>query len=420
MGSSVTEKGVNMTEPVTEKTAMIVVGTGAAGITAALDLARSGREVHLVEREYTLGGQVLSLDKLYPTDHCAFCPLWTEVRNCVLHPLVTIHTASEVQQVKASGGLLTVSVRRKPHYIDQARCILCGRCVPVCPQDAVHPGPEHAYPQAYFIDADACDGCGACVETCPTSAVDLSLKTEDITLEAGGVVWATGFEDHDLSSFEEFGYGAHPDILSSLQFEDLIAEAGANKGLVLKKSTGSPPASVAFIQCAGARDTRIFSYCSAVCCMHALKQAQWVKRRSPETGCTIFFTDMRTEGRHYYDYYLKHTKESALELVRARPGLIHPMPDGSGIAIKYEDTLTRKRLIRVFDMVVLNGALRPSLASGNTRFSPGTDSQGLLSGLCGRMYACGFCKEPMDVESSAVQASSAAVRACMEETPDDK
>ena len=69
----------NMTN---QKKTVLVVGGGVAGISAALDLAAGGHRVHLVERGHDLGGQVAKLDKFYPTDHCAFCPLWTEIRRC--------------------------------------------------------------------------------------------------------------------------------------------------------------------------------------------------------------------------------------------------------------------------------------------------------------------------------------------------
>ncbi|MGC9324719.1 MAG: 4Fe-4S binding protein [Desulfomonilia bacterium] len=395
---------------------VVVVGSGVAGIVASLDLARAGKTVHLLEKGPILGGQVSTLDKLYPTDHCAFCPLWTEIRNCVLDANITIHTLTEITEIVESGDLFQVTFTHSPRYIDETRCILCGRCVPTCPVKAITYGPEHAYPQTYLIDPEVCTRCSECVDICPTSAIDITRERFRSTISAAGIIWATGFQDTDISLLEEYGYGTHPDILTSLQFEDWTAEAGSNRGAILTKAGGVKPRMIAFIQCAGARDMRLFPYCSAVCCMHALKQAQWVKRRSPEIECTIFFTDMRTEGRNYYTYYLREIKNSAIELIRSRPGLIYPMPNGSGIAVKYEDTLTQEQLIRVFDMVVLNGALRPSLSSRDAGYTPHLDEEGLLKGSFRKMYPCGFCMEPMDVESSVVQASAAAMKACIEES----
>jgi len=392
--------------------AIVVIGGGVAGITAALDLAKAGTLVHLVEKSPHLGGQVSSLDKLYPTDHCAFCPLWTEVRNCMLHPLVSVHTCSEITSITRKDNSLSVILEKQPRYIDEKRCILCARCVPQCSVDAVKPPGEHIYPPSYYIDLETCTNCGDCVDICPTSAIDIKKQAEQTEIAVQDIIWATGFQDFDLSALEEYGYGTHPDILSSLEFEDLTAESGPNRGAILNKGNNRPPGSIAFIQCAGARDLRLFPYCSAVCCMHALKQAQWVKRRNPGIECVIFFTDMRAEGRHYYEYYLREIDGSAIELIRGRPGLIYPMPAQDGIAVKYENTTTQTQQIRKFDMVVLNGALQPSLAKAQASgYSPDLNTEGLLCGISPTIKFCGFCREPVDVEASVIQASSAALRA---------
>jgi len=78
---------------------VIVIGGGVAGIIAALDLANAGIFVHLVEKRPDLGGHAAILDKLYPTDHCAFCPLWTEIKKCTQHPKITVHTRARVMEL---------------------------------------------------------------------------------------------------------------------------------------------------------------------------------------------------------------------------------------------------------------------------------------------------------------------------------
>lgn len=53
------------------KQSAMVVGAGVAGIQAALDLAKNGFEVHLVERAASIGGKMASLDRTFPTDDCS-------------------------------------------------------------------------------------------------------------------------------------------------------------------------------------------------------------------------------------------------------------------------------------------------------------------------------------------------------------
>jgi heterodisulfide reductase subunit A len=50
---------------------VLVIGGGVAGIQAALDLADAGYQVHLVEKEASIGGIMAALDKTYPTMDCS-------------------------------------------------------------------------------------------------------------------------------------------------------------------------------------------------------------------------------------------------------------------------------------------------------------------------------------------------------------
>jgi heterodisulfide reductase subunit A len=51
--------------------AALVIGGGVAGIQAALDLADSGHQVYLVEKEPSIGGIMAQLDKVFPDIECS-------------------------------------------------------------------------------------------------------------------------------------------------------------------------------------------------------------------------------------------------------------------------------------------------------------------------------------------------------------
>lgn len=61
--------GTNIAQPVTG--AVMVVGGGITGVQAALDLAKSGFYVYLIEKEPSIGGAMAQLDKTFPTNECA-------------------------------------------------------------------------------------------------------------------------------------------------------------------------------------------------------------------------------------------------------------------------------------------------------------------------------------------------------------
>lgn len=51
--------------------AVLVVGAGIAGISAAIAVANHGLKVYLVERKPTIGGMMAQLDRTFATDDCA-------------------------------------------------------------------------------------------------------------------------------------------------------------------------------------------------------------------------------------------------------------------------------------------------------------------------------------------------------------
>lgn len=57
------------TIPITKRA--LVIGAGIAGMQAALDIADAGYEVVLLDREPTIGGNMVKLDKTFPTLDCS-------------------------------------------------------------------------------------------------------------------------------------------------------------------------------------------------------------------------------------------------------------------------------------------------------------------------------------------------------------
>jgi len=49
----------------------LIIGGGVAGLSAGIDLAEEGFDVHLVEKKPTIGGKMAKLDRTFPTDDCS-------------------------------------------------------------------------------------------------------------------------------------------------------------------------------------------------------------------------------------------------------------------------------------------------------------------------------------------------------------
>lgn len=67
--ASVLERVLVKEVDITRKT--LVIGGGVSGLSAAIDLAEEGYEVHLVETSPTIGGKMAKLDRTFPTDDCS-------------------------------------------------------------------------------------------------------------------------------------------------------------------------------------------------------------------------------------------------------------------------------------------------------------------------------------------------------------
>jgi len=112
---------------------VLVVGGGIAGMQAALDVAKAGNKVYLVEKDPTIGGHMLQFDKTFPTLDCAACigtPKMVEVGQ---NPNIQLMTYCEVVEISGFVGNFKVKVRKKPRYIDTSKCTGCGDCAKACP-----------------------------------------------------------------------------------------------------------------------------------------------------------------------------------------------------------------------------------------------------------------------------------------------
>jgi heterodisulfide reductase subunit A len=110
----------------------LVVGGGIAGIQAALDIANAGYRVYLVEREPSIGGHMIQLDKTFPTLDCSACILTPKMSDVGSHPNIDLLSYSEVEEVSGSIGEFRVKIRRKARYVEEDKCTGCGLCMDEC------------------------------------------------------------------------------------------------------------------------------------------------------------------------------------------------------------------------------------------------------------------------------------------------
>jgi heterodisulfide reductase subunit A-like polyferredoxin len=155
----------------------LVIGAGIAGMQAALDIAEKGFKVHLVEKDPSIGGHMAQLDKTFPTLDCSACIITPKMVDAANHPNIHLLTYSEVIHIEGKAGHFKVIIRKKPRYVDPAKCTACADCVDQCPvslpnefdmglgrKKAIYIPFPQAVPLKYTIDRQ---GTPPCTATCP-------------------------------------------------------------------------------------------------------------------------------------------------------------------------------------------------------------------------------------------------------------
>jgi heterodisulfide reductase subunit A len=289
------------------------------------------------------------------------------------------------------------------------------------------------YPQAvplkYSIDARSCiffekGTCKACEKFCPTGAINFEDTPRERTLTVGSVILAPGFETFDPATHDTYGYRRSPNIVTSLEFERILAASGPTRGHLVRPSDEREPTKIAWIQCIGSRDVHAGAnpYCSAVCCTHAIKEAMVAKDHAKHPLDTaIFYIDVRTSGKDFERYYNRAKDRDGVRFIKSKITHITETNGASGdLLIRYTDEQGR-RAQEAFDMAVLSVgfhvpgkwralaetigiALDPSQFPVTTGFSPTHSSR---PGI----FISGCLHSPKDIPSSVIDASAAAANA---------
>src|SRR5512137_1380442 len=95
----------------------LVIGGGIAGMQASLDLAEQGYEVLLVEKEPSIGGIMIGLNKVFPTLDCSSCICTPRMAETAHHERITIQTYTEVEEVRRRGAGFSARLKVKPRYV---------------------------------------------------------------------------------------------------------------------------------------------------------------------------------------------------------------------------------------------------------------------------------------------------------------
>ena len=340
----------------------LVLGGGIAGMQTALDVANAGYPVVLVERTDHLGGHMAELSGLYLNFDSAPGLLQRKIDAVMDHPNIQVLTNAAVVDVGGYVGNFIVKVEQQ--------------------------GEEMV---SYSFDI-------------------------------GAIVAATGYDLYGKEHLGEYGGGRYPDVIDGLQFEEMLRPDGPTGGKVRRPSDGQVPQEVVWVQCAGSRDPELhMAYCSKVCCMYVAKQSMAYKQHVPGGHATVFYIDIRSQGKGYEEFVQQAMEQHKVLYIRGKASKVFQEASNDGrVTVWGVDTLTGLPLEVEADLVVLATATVPRADSVELgqRLRVGTDEHGFFSeahpklrpveSLTAGVFLAGAAQFPKDIPETVAQASGAA------------
>lgn len=339
--------------------ATLIIGGGISGMIAALEIANAGKKVYLIEKTDRLGGHVAKFDLTFPHLSSAKQMIQPVIKRTENHPNIEVFLEAEIKDVTG--------------YIGNFKTI-------------IQNGHEE--------------------------------KTE---LEFGNIIAAVGLKPFDPSKIEEYGYGKFPDVITSMEFEEMLGT-----GKILTKY-GKEPRNIAIIHCVGSRNKMYHEYCSRTCCMAALKFVHQIRAGLPSANIYEIYADMRAYGKGHEEFYALTTHKQIILLMYDQQEKLPVIrqadrTDDCNMIIEMNEKLSGESIEVPVDMVILMvnmeahenvkevvHAIGVSLC-GNQFFIEKHPKLDPVATTTGGVYIVGTCQGPKDIPDSVAQARAAAAR----------
>ena len=419
MGMARVEK-VKLPEPYELETftrKILVIGGGITGISAAIDAAKAGYEVTIVEKEAQLGGQASNWRKQlplgYPYDAIQAPAIEDKIRELENYSNISVRTNTVVARLAGEPGNFTVTLKKPGEKIEF---------------DVPYPLPEEMKVDESGKELNAEEQHEKYLEY-NKGRIDI-LKLDPSGEKFGAVVLAAGYKPYEPADgeFAHLGFGELPDVVTNAQFEGM-----AKAGKITRPSDGQKAESVVFIQSPGQGNDTDFEYAGAVTSLVALKQASYVREDYPDSGkAYVFYQHMRTPGLQE-NFYKSIQQDPGIFLTKGE--VIGVSKNGNGLVVEAQNTLLGEKIQVKADLVVLGTGMVPATKDDpviNLAYRQGPafrDNIQLFKGYCDSnficfpyetqrtgIYAAGAIRRSMTMEESIEDASGAALKAiqCLE------
>ena len=394
---------------------ILVIGGGITGISAAIDAAKTGYEVTIVEKDSTLGGNAKKWRKqlpgAYPYDSLIPPGIEAKIKELDNYANITVKTETVVARIAGEPGDFIATLKKPGEKT---------------PFDVPYPLPDEMKVDEKGKDLNA--------EQIHEKFMEYNVGKKDILTfdpdgeKFGAVILAAGWRPYrpKAGEFAHLGFGEIADVVTNHQFEEIAA-----KGKITRPSDGKEAKSVVFIQSPGQGDDKDFAYAGAVTSLVALKQAKYVREDFSDGKAFVFYQHMRTMGLTE-NFYKNIQQDTGIFLTKGE--VIGVSQNGDGLIVEADNTLLGEKVQVKADMVVLATGMVPVTKDDPVvnlayRQGPGFRDNALFDDYADSnficfpyetqrtgIYAAGGIRRSMTVEESIEDASGATLKAiqCLE------
>ena len=304
---------------------ILVIGGGITGLSGALDAAKAGFDVTIVEKESELGGHAKTWRKQLPIgmpyEVLSDPMIDQKIQEVQDHPRITVKTETVVARMAGEPGNFTVTLKKPGEKIEF---------------DVPYPLPDEMKVDENGKELNA--------EQLHEKFMEYNEGKLDILQfdpdgeKFGAVILAAGWQPAKLEG-EAFAHLSIdlPDVVTNAEFEKI-----AKAGKIARPSDGQEAKSVVFIQSPDKEDDGDFAYTGAVTSLVSLKQAKYVREDYPDDGkAYVIYQHMRTVGLTE-NFYKSIQQDEGIFLTKGTVAGVSP--NGDGLIVEADDTLLGEKL----------------------------------------------------------------------------
>jgi len=338
----------------------LVIGGGLSGMNAALEIAEQGYEVHLVEKEKQLGGNLKRIHFLFngekPQEQLTFL----------------------IERVKGNDKI-------------------------------------HLYTDAKILNIEGFFGNFKTTIEVGSAKQKTGSSSKKNEINHGVVIVATGAREYKPT---EYLYGEDERVMTQLELEKWLAASSEHKETGIDTRVLK---TVVMIQCVGSRDDER-PYCSRVCCSEAVKNAIKIKEINPRANVFVLYRDIRTYG--FRESYYSKARQMGVIFIRYEKDKKPEVAKQNGVLkVSLVDPILNMQVAINVDLLVLSAATIPHPENKDLaqmlKISLDQDNFFLEAHMKLRpidfategVFLCGLAHSAKSIEESIIQACGAAARA---------